>query len=54
MNKSAVWVGAGVGGIIGGYIPGLWGAGVFSPWSVVLSTVGGIAGIYAVYKLYNG
>lgn len=53
MSKKAVWLGAGIGGVIGGYIPALWGAGMFSAWSVILSTVGGVAGIYAVYKLYQ-
>lgn len=53
MNKGAIWVGISVGGIIGGYIPSLWGAGFLSPWSILLSTIGGLAGIWIIYKLYN-
>jgi hypothetical protein len=51
--KAAIWLGAGVGGTIGGWIPTLWGAGVFSLWALLLSTVGGIAGIVIVYRLYQ-
>ena len=53
MSKGVVWIGATIGGLIGGAIPGLWGAGPFSPWSVVLGTVGGVLGIVAIYKLYE-
>jgi hypothetical protein len=53
MNKSMVWIGASIGGAIGGYIPALWGDNFLSLWSVILSTVGGLLGIYLVYKIYN-
>jgi hypothetical protein len=49
--KSLVWIGLVVGSTIGSLMPLLWGAGMFSFSSVVLSAVGGIAGIYAGYKL---
>ena len=39
-----------VGSTIGGCVPMLWHAG-FSLWAVLLSTVGGIAGIWAAYRL---
>jgi hypothetical protein len=54
MNKSAVWVGASVGGLIGGWLPSLWGDSFLSLWAILLSTIGGLAGIWVVYKLYNG
>lgn len=52
MNKKIVWLGSSVGGIVGGLI-GYWidkgnGLGL---WSIVLSMVGGLLGIYAAYKL---
>lgn len=50
-NKQLIWLGAIIGGTIGGFIPTLWGADVFSVWSIVLSTVGGLAGIWAVATL---
>jgi hypothetical protein len=54
MSKGVVWIGAIVGGLVGGAIPALWGDTSFlSPWSIVLGTVGGILGIVAVYKLYS-
>jgi outer membrane lipoprotein SlyB len=54
MRKSVVWIGAIAGGIIGGFIPALWGDSSFlSPWSIIFSTIGGVAGIVAVYKLYK-
>jgi hypothetical protein len=53
MSKGAVWIGATIGGVIGSFIPALWGAGQLSLWSILLGTVGGILGIVAVYKLYH-
>jgi hypothetical protein len=50
-TKSLIWIGASVGGIVGGYIPALWGAGLFSVSSIIWSTVGGVAGIWAGFKL---
>lgn len=54
MSKGAVWMGAIVGGIVGGFVPALWGDNSFlSPWSIVFSTIGGVLGIVAVYKAYK-
>lgn len=44
---------AGVGSTIGGFIPTLWGASLFSGWSVLLTAVGGIAGIYLAYRFLH-
>lgn len=49
--KQMVWLGAFVGSIIGGYIPSLWGAGVFSFSSLIFSTLGAAAGIIIAYKM---
>ncbi len=51
--KSLIWVFMGIGSTIGAYIPELWGAGMFSFSSVILTAVGGILGIYVGYKLSN-
>ncbi len=40
-----------VGSTIGGYIPSLWHLGFFSFWSVILSAVGGIVGLWIGYKI---
>jgi hypothetical protein len=50
-NKKIIWIGMTVGSTIGGFIPSLWHAGMFSMWSIVLSTIGGIAGIWAGYQI---
>mgnify|MGYP006866198587 CR=1 FL=1 len=50
-QKKLITIGMIVGGIVGGYIPSLWDANMFSMSSVILSAVGGFAGIWAGYKL---
>jgi hypothetical protein len=50
--KTIVLIGASVGGIGGGYLGSLLDHGNgFGLWSILLSTVGGIAGIIAGYKI---
>ena len=39
------------GSTIGGALPALWGDNMFSISSIFLSTIGGMAGIYAGHKL---
>ena len=40
-----------IGGYVGGYIPSLWGDSAISFASVILSAVGGLAGIWIGYQL---
>jgi len=40
-----------MGSTIGGLIPGLWGGGVFSYSSVLLSGVGALVGLWIGFKL---
>jgi hypothetical protein len=49
--KQIVWIGLLIGSTIGGFIPELWGAGLFSFSSIILSAVGGMAGIYLGWKI---
>ena len=52
MYKLLISLGALVGGIVGAYVPVLWGDNdLFSGMSILLSTVGGIVGIILGYKL---
>jgi len=44
-------MGAAVGSVIGAYVPALWGAGMFSYSSIILSTIGGLGGIWLGFKL---
>lgn len=38
---------------IGGWLPTLWHADIFSLWSIILSAVGGFLGIYIGIKVNN-
>jgi uncharacterized membrane protein YeaQ/YmgE (transglycosylase-associated protein family) len=40
-----------LGGIIGGYVPQLWGAGYFSFSSILFNAIGAIVGIYIGFKI---
>jgi uncharacterized membrane protein YeaQ/YmgE (transglycosylase-associated protein family) len=35
-----------IGSIIGGYVPQIWGAGLFSISSLIFSTIGAVAGFF--------
>lgn len=50
-RKQLIWIGAVVGGTIGNYLPLLWGGSSFSMASIILGVIGGIAGIWAGFKL---
>ena len=49
--KKMVWLGFFVGSTIGGFIPTLWGDDMLSVAAFVWSVLGGIAGIWAGYRL---
>lgn len=48
--KSLIWIGVFVGGAIGGYVPVIFGADLFSMWSIVGNTIGALVGIWAGFK----
>ncbi len=49
-RKSLIFWGMTIGTLLGGYLPALWGAGMFSLSSVLLSGIGGFAGIWFGYR----
>ncbi|MDO8266094.1 MAG: hypothetical protein Q7T41_04100 [Candidatus Saccharibacteria bacterium] len=52
MNKTVMYIFITIGGGIGGYLPVLFGdSSMFSGWSVLGSTVGGILGILAAKRV---
>jgi hypothetical protein len=51
MNKSLLMIGMVVGSIIGGYIPTIFGASVFSIWSIILSGIFALIGIWITYRM---
>lgn len=50
-TKTLVFLGMSVGSIIGGYVPSLFGAGIFSMWSIITSAIGAIVGILIVHRI---
>jgi len=53
MDKKFMWIGFFLGSSIGGLVPAIWGGDIFSIWGVVLSAVGGIAGLWAGYRVFE-
>jgi predicted MFS family arabinose efflux permease len=49
--QGRIWIGILIGSTIGGFIPDLWGADLFSYSSVLLSGVGALVGLLIGYKL---
>lgn len=52
-SKKLIWLCVAIGSTIGSYIPALWGDSFFSGWSILLTAVGGLLGIWIGYKLSN-
>lgn len=50
-RKTLIYLGAFIGSILGGYLPSLWGSGEFSVASLLLGTIGGIAGVLLAARL---
>jgi hypothetical protein len=50
-QKTLIWIGMFVGSAIGGWIPSIWGAGMLSMSSVLLTAVGGAIGIWGGFKI---
>ena len=48
-KKALIWIGLTVGSAVGGYLPALWGGDLISFSAVILSTAGGIVGIWLGY-----
>ena len=51
--RSYIWAGVLIGSTIGGMIPSLWGDGMFSSWSILLSGIGALLGIWLAYRAYG-
>jgi hypothetical protein len=54
VSKKPIWFGMFVGSTIGGCVPMIWHASMFSFSAIILSAVRGIAGIWAAYRLGRG
>lgn len=51
MNKGVITICASAGGVIGGYIPVLFGSSSFGGWSLLGAFIGGLAGIWVGVKI---
>ena len=51
MSRKFIWAGFILGSSIGGMVPLIWGDDLISIWGIVMSTLGGIAGIWAGYRV---
>lgn len=49
-TKKLIWLGAIMGSVLGGCVPGLWHASAFSLSGLLLSTIGGLAGIWLAWR----
>jgi len=52
--KAMIWIGAIVGSTLGGLVPSLWHASMWSMSGLLFSTIGGVVGIWAGWKLAQG
>jgi len=51
MSKTLIYIGAAIGGALGGWLGSLIDHSIFGLWGILLSGIGGLAGIYAAYKI---
>ncbi len=50
-SRRAIYFGMFVGGLVGGYIPALWGNGLFSFASIIGNAIGAFVGIWIMFRL---
>jgi hypothetical protein len=50
-SNSPTWIGMFIGSMIGGLVPALWGDGMLSYSSVLVSGVGGVLGLWIGFKM---
>jgi len=50
-TKKIIWIFMFAGGIIGGYIPTLWGASSFSMSTLLFNAIGAIVGVWLGFKI---
>lgn len=53
-DRKLIWIGAAVGSTLGGLLPSLWYASMFSMWGLLFSTIGGLVGIWAGWRIGRG
>jgi hypothetical protein len=51
VDRRVVWISVGVGMTVGGFVPLVWGGSALGLASLVLGSVGGVAGLWLASKL---
>jgi hypothetical protein len=51
MGRSVIWLCVFVGSTVGGIVPSLWGASEFGLTSLLMATIGGVAGVFVGARL---
>ncbi len=51
MDKRVVWLFVGVGMVVGGFVPVVWGGSALGLASLVFGSLGGVAGLWLAAKL---
>lgn len=51
MDRRVVWLFVGVGMVVGGFVPALWGGSSLGFASLVFGTLGGVAGLWLAGKV---
>jgi len=50
-SRQWIWLGAIIGSTVGGMVPALWHASMLSMSGLLFSTIGGVVGIWAGWKI---
>jgi hypothetical protein len=51
MDRRVVWIIVGVGMVVGGFVPVVWGGSALGLTSLVFGSLGGVAGLWLAAKL---
>jgi hypothetical protein len=51
MDRRVVWIFVGVGMVVGGFVPVVWGGSALGLASLVFGSLGGVAGLWLAAKL---
>jgi hypothetical protein len=51
VDRRVVWIFVGVGMVVGGFVPVIWGGSSFGLASLVFGSLGGVAGLWLAAKL---
>ena len=54
MNKALIYLSLTIGGLVGSYLPVLFGSSYFGGWSILGGLIGGIGAIWIGVKLNGG